>query len=367
MIAAVAACSSRAENAPVEVRLAIDPDSCSLSPDVLPLDFAEAGIRVTDASGDQLAGDCLAAEPGSSLSDLPDLLAGVALSDLPADQPLDVELAIYQPAALEPCPPAGDNPLDPAPTYGGRSGPVRLTGSAPSVDLLLTCEGPVSCAPLERTSVSASVAPLGGALPPGALEVRAGFPVAGADRLLFRALGFLVELDPCPTQQCWSAALDGGRATCWPGPPSCFGSVVGANGSPYRYLSCAGSGSGEHVSLFAAWLDPAAVDAVRDNLGISANGGFAIGRVVDDAGNGIAAATIEGVDWSPTVTYLDSDWMAASASEDGYFVIEDPAGSVAVRSILARRPDAATSLVGRASLALIDDLVALPRISPGSQ
>src|SRR4029079_14654229 len=43
----LAACTSRAENAPVEVRLAIDPATCSLSPDVLPLDFAEAGIRVT--------------------------------------------------------------------------------------------------------------------------------------------------------------------------------------------------------------------------------------------------------------------------------------------------------------------------------
>jgi len=89
--------------------------------------------------------------------------------------------------------------------------------------------------------------------------------------------------------------------------------------------------------------------------------------VVDEAGDGVAAATVEGVDWSPTVTYLDSDWMPANASEEGYFIIEDPGGSVAVRSILARRPDAATSLIGRASVALIDDLIALPLISPGSQ
>jgi len=197
--------------------------------------------------------------------------------------------------------------------------------------------------------------------------VRAGFPVAGPDGLFFRTLGFLAEVDPCPTPQCWTARLEDGRATCWPGPPSCYGSVVGATGSAYRTLSCAGSSSGEHVSLFAAWLDPAAVDAVRDNLGIEDIGGFAIGRAVDEAGDGIADATVEGIDWSPAVTYLDGDWMPSAATTDGYFVIEDPDRASAVRSILARHADASQSVIGRASLALVDDLVALPRISPGSQ
>lgn len=332
LVLAVAGCGS--DNGPtpsLRVQLSVDEVSCGSAPELITFPCqGRVGVWLVDESEGVRDEFCVGMPAGTPLPGLDNVLEDneVAFDDLELGDIVALQLAVFNddvPVCERPFGGVGpEPPPDPLP----QADTIFLQGQSNFVVLEDTTEIvlPLTCGVVDE-QCEAGFTAFTDVVDLETLELRVGPPEIARVQFGFALDGAFVNLsemafDPGPGS--FSAKL----ASPPPGVARCVGSVVSTPASPLDILSCDGVAEAEIASILAYVVDQSVIDRLNSTTSIPlADGGFLLGKVVDDSNQPVAGARVVS-ERGATITYpnldVDGTVNASSTGKDGFFLMTGP-------------------------------------------